>query len=112
MKDFKTLFTDIQQEVETLAQSMAGEYKDAAIADGRSLLQEMRADLERWLTLLASGDLKPQEFEWLVNSNKSLVKMTGLKQAGLAAVQVKNFSKSLLKTIITTSIQAVAQGGN
>ena len=106
MNDFQTIFNDIQSQVLSTAKEIGEEYRDAAVADGKKLLSEIRDDLERWISLLASGAIKQNEFEWLVKSNKSLVKMTALKQSGLAALRVKQFSKSLLNTIVQASLQA------
>lgn len=111
MSDFQDIFNDLQKQVVSSAKELGEEYRDTAIADGKKLLAEMKDDLERWIGLLAGGAIKKNEFEWLVNSNKSLIKMTGLKQAGLAALQVKKFSKLLLATIIDTSLKAVVTSG-
>lgn len=110
MADFAPIFKEIEQQIAVLASSTTSKYKDEAIADGKALLDDMKSDLERWLLLLANGDIKPWEFEWLVNSDKSLVKMNALKQAGLAAIRVQQFSMSLLNTIVDTSLKAVAAG--
>lgn len=107
MTDFKTLFADIQDQVQTMATQATGKYKDDAISEGKRLLKEIKEDLERWVLLLAEGHLKPEEFTWLVNSNKSLVKMTALKKAGMAVVEVKKFSVNLLNIIVEESLKAI-----
>lgn len=107
MPDFATVFDDIKSAFVSNAQELGQEYKEQALADGKALLNEVKDDLHRWLSLLAADHLKPDEFEWLVKSNKSLAKMTALKQSGIAAQQVKQFAKGLLNTIVDTSLKAV-----
>ena len=106
MTDFKSLFADIKSQVETLVTDVAVEFKADAVKDGKLLLNDLKEDLERWVESLATGQLKPEEFKWLVKSNASLVKMTALKQAGMAAVEVKKFAGKLLSAIVETAIEA------
>jgi hypothetical protein len=107
MADFTAIFKDIEKQIVTLASATTSNYKEEAIADGKLLLAAIKDDLERWLTLLKNGTIKTWEFEWLVNSDKSLVKMNALKQAGLAAVRIQQFSMSVLNMIVDTSLKAV-----
>jgi hypothetical protein len=52
--------------------------------------------------LLIEGKLTTEEFEWLVNSQKDLIQMAALKQAGLAAIRIDQFKASLLNMVVDT----------
>ena len=106
MTDFKSVFADIKSQVETLVTNVAAEFKADAVKGGKLLLKDLKVDLERWVELLNAGQLKPEEFKWLVKSNTSLTKMAALKQAGMATVEVKKFAGKLLYAITETAIQA------
>jgi hypothetical protein len=109
MAEFTAIFNDIEQQIFTIASATTSKYKDEAVADGKALLAAIKDDLERWLTLLKNGAIKSWEFEWLVNSDKSLVKMNALKQAGLAAIRIQQFSMTVLNVIVDTSLKAMAK---
>ena len=51
---------------------------------------------------LSRGDLTTQDFEWLVFSQKDLLLMEGLKQAGLASIRAEQFKNSVLSLVIDT----------
>ena len=107
MPDFDAIFKDIQTQVVTLAETTVSKYKDEAIADGKKLLAQMKDDLLRWIDLLAEKKLKTGEFEWLVNSDKEIVKMAALEKAGLAEIRVQQFSMSVLNVIADVALKSV-----
>lgn len=108
MPDTKELLNQIEQQIAVLAESTVSQYKKQAIKDGKQLLADIKVDLVRWTALLAEGKIKVNEFEWLVNSDKELVKMKALENAGLAAARVSAFGMGVLSLIIDTTLKAVA----
>jgi hypothetical protein len=107
MKEFQELFKEIEQQIVLLAQSTVSNYKEEAIEDAKEMLATMKADLIRWTGLLADNQIKINEFEWLVNSDKELVKMKSLEKAGLAASRTSAFGFSVVNLIIDTAIRKV-----
>src|SRR5215210_5989321 len=103
MEDFKELYKEIEQQIVSLAESTVSNYKEEAIKDAKQILADMKADLIRWTDLLALGQIKINEFEWLVNSDKELVKMKALEKAGLAAARTSAFGLTVMNLIIDTS---------
>jgi hypothetical protein len=100
MSNFKKIIEEILKEIESLAEGTFKEHKDKAFKDGKSFLDKIEDDLERFSNLLAKGELKAEEFKWLVRSKKDLAEMALLKQAGLAVVKIDKFKDSLLDLII------------
>ncbi len=107
MPDNSAILKEIEQQIATIAASTASKYRDEAIADGKQLLKDMKEDLLRWTKLLENGDITTVEFEWLVNSDKQLVKMKALKQAGLAAIRIEQFAMSVLNIIVDVILKRV-----
>jgi len=105
--DFKEIFETLKKQVEELATSTLKNYKTAAIKDGKQLLEAMKDDLKRWTLLLADKKLTTKDFEWLVNSQKDLVQLSALKQAGLAAIRIDQFRASVLNLIVDTVFNLV-----
>jgi hypothetical protein len=107
MPDFKEIYKGIEEQIISLAENTVSNYKDEAIKDAKQLLSDMKDDLERWTLLLANKQIKINEFEWLVNSDKELVKMKSLEKAGLAEARVSAFGHSVFNLIIDTAIKSV-----
>ncbi|MEO6454557.1 MAG: hypothetical protein ABIN97_10810 [Ginsengibacter sp.] len=107
MQDFQELFKEIEQQIVSLAESTVSNYKEEAIQDAKEMLANIKADLIRWTGLLADKQIKINEFEWLINSDKELVKMKALEKAGLAASRTSAFGFTVMNLIIDTAIRTV-----
>lgn len=105
--DFKEIFDKLKEDVIGLAQStLKGHGKDAE-NDARDLLNSIKEKLQRWTLLLANGDLTTEDFEFLVNSQKDLVTLHALKEAGLAQTKIEQFKSDVFNTIIGTVIRVI-----
>lgn len=105
MSDFSNFLGVLRDKLKELAQTSWGEYKEAAIQDGRSFVDKTRADLERWTKLLATGELSKEDFAWLVKGKEDLAELEALKLAGLAAAQLDQFRHDLVDTVIGTAFE-------
>ena len=105
--DFNSIFEQLKQGVIDLAQSTLKNYVSNAKQDAINMLNEMKEKLKRWTLLLADGKLTTSDFEWLVNSQKDLVEMDALKQAGLAAIRIDQFKASLMNLVVDTIFNLV-----
>ena len=105
--NFDDLFQQLKDGITGLAKSTVKKYVNEAKDDGKSLLESMKDKLQRWTKLLINGDLTTSDFEWLVNSQKDLVQMTALKQAGLAAIRIDQFKNSVLNLVVDTIFSAI-----
>ena len=65
MPEQEQLFKEIEGQIVALAQSTVSNFKEQAIADAKQILAELKPDLIRWTDLLARGQIKVNEFEWL-----------------------------------------------
>ncbi len=99
---FDELFDTLTEQLANLATLSLKKYTAEAKSDALQFLGEMKNKLTRWTVLLAQGDITTEDFEWLVTSQKDLVKMNGLKQAGLAAIRVDQFKNSVMNMIVDT----------
>jgi hypothetical protein len=98
--DFNELFEDLKKGVIDLAESTVKKYASKAKFDGTQMLEDMKEKLKRWTELLMEERLTTADFEWLVNSQKDLVQMEALKQAGLASIRIDQFKSSLLNMVV------------
>ena len=107
MPDQKKLFKEMEQQITSLAESTVSNFKKQAIADAKQILADLKHDLIRWTNLLAEKKIKINEFEWLVNSDKELIKMKSLENAGLAATRVSAFGLGVINIVIDTTLRKV-----
>lgn len=105
MSDFDKFWEALKAGVVDLAKQLGQQYLEAALQDGNSFLSAQKAELQRWTAELAAGKLSKEEFEDLVLGQKDLTEMEGLKQAGLAQVQLDRFVNGVLNLVITTAIK-------
>jgi hypothetical protein len=105
--DLGAIFKELEAQVVNLAKSTVSQYADAAVADGKQLLQDMKDDLARWTQELADGKITTSDFEVLVLSQKDLIEMHGLTQAGLALARIDAFKSSVFNLIIDTVFNLV-----
>lgn len=105
--DFKHVVDLLKSNIANLAEATVKNYIKQATEDGHKFIDSSKEKLERWAIQLAKGDLKPDEFEWLVDSQKDLLTMTALKQAGLAQVRVDQFKAAVLNLVVDTVFSAL-----
>ncbi len=105
--NIETLFTELKQNILTLAKASFVSFSKEAEADALSLWESMKDNLQRWTVLLAQGTLTLEDFELLVTAQKDLVEMTALQKAGLAAIKAEQFRNSVINLITDTIFSAI-----
>ena len=100
--DFPDILKQLKDALIGLAENTLKNYIDEAKSDAQTILDSMKDKLQNWAQLLANGKLTTEDFEWLVYSQKDLVEMTALKEAGLAEIRIDQFKGSVLNLIIDT----------
>jgi len=103
MADFEDYFDKLANNLEDLMKNNWKDFLDAAEADGKAFLLETKEDLKRWTRLLSNSDLTGEEFEFLVESKKDLLKLKALKKLGLTKVRIQMFQTAVIGLIIDTA---------
>lgn len=105
--DFDRLIEELKTGVGELARELLGELMDAGKKDGVAFLEASKKKLEEWTHALADGKMTRDEFEWLVQSQKSLAEMNLLKQKGLAQAKIDKFTNGVIHLIIDAAFKAI-----
>ncbi len=100
--DTEALINTLKHEIIALAESTVKEYATQAKQDGLNVVTAMEGKLKKWAAQLAEGVINIDEFQFQLGTEEALLKMTALKQAGLAAIQVDKFRNGLTDIIIKT----------
>ena len=106
-KEFNKLIRGLRNDIDDLAKLTVRRYRRAAAADARKALTNMKKDLRRWSDLLERGLLTTEDFEFLVNSQQDSMKMTALRNSGLALIRLDQFKFSFFNLIIDTTFDVI-----
>ena len=107
MLDFQKLWKDLKEQITHLAKDTVTENWQAAVQDGKDIVDQSEAKLQKWLTMLNEGQLDKEEFEFLCGGLKNLAEMEALRQAGLKAGQIDKFRTQLFALIIDAGFKFV-----
>jgi len=105
--DIGAILRDVENQTKALAQKQIKDYTQQALGDVKNSLHEGKDDLQRWVEMLARGELDKDGFESLVRGQLDLEKMEALKQAGLAAVQVESFVNGVIDIVVNAAFAAI-----
>ncbi len=107
MANFDKILNELKGNALALINSTLLDFKDQAKEDVNEFFNSSKDKLERWTTGLAKGELSKEDFKWLLESQKDLLVMNGLKQAGLAKIQIDKLKNAIINMVVDTVIDIV-----
>ena len=107
MKTFMEFWISLLVNVESFAAEKWNELKEDAIEDSKKFLTEAKDDIQRWISLLAEGQLTSDDLLWLIKGKRDLAQLLFLKEKGLAKPDLDKFFEGLLETIISTAFKLI-----
>jgi hypothetical protein len=102
MANFDEILNELKDKTLELIKSTLLDFKDQAKEDVNEFFNNSKDKLERWTTALAKGELTKDDFKWLLESQKDLLVMNGLKQAGLAKIQIDKLKNAVVNLVVNT----------
>ncbi len=106
MASFRRFWQELVQELGAYAEAQWEGHGAAARRDIEAFLSRTRGDLERWTTLLASGALTREDFEWLVLGKRDVVELAALKRKGVGKAALDRFRAGLVELVVTAAFRA------
>ena len=100
----------VKEGVGDLAKNTVGDLIPQAQADAAAFLQSSGEKLRKWGDLLANGLITPDEFEFLLGSQRDLAKMHALTALGLAATRLERFRTGLISLIVKSAFGVIGIG--
>lgn len=97
--NFDQFFQNIETNVASLAKSSLHEYADEAKADGQTIVNGMKEELQQWTVELEEGALTIDDLNFLLKEEAALAEMVSLKEAGLAEVRIDEFKVGITNVI-------------
>lgn len=108
MADFNQIFNDIKNQLGPLAEKDIKEFADQGKQDAEAFLEQSREKLQKWVQLLAEGQIDEDEFQWLVESQKAAAEMEALRAANAGTMRIEQFRDTVLNVVVKTAVMAVA----
>ncbi|MEJ7780759.1 MAG: hypothetical protein WKF68_14345 [Daejeonella sp.] len=101
--DFAELIKDLKDDIMALARKTLTERIKEAQDDAEYILDFAKINLEKWTEELADGRLDRDDFEYHLKSQRDLLSLAALKQAGISKVRIDKFKEEVF-IIITSGI--------
>lgn len=93
-----------------LVQLFADNFKSLSSESKKDLnefLTGSEEKIKRWTVLLLEEKITKEEFEWLVKSQKDILILASLKEAGISKIKLSNFKNQVISTIIKTVLTSI-----
>ena len=98
--DFEALFKEFKLSLSTLFRDKWDGLEEESKKDIDQFLNDSRKKLKRWTELLANELIDLEDYEWLIKSQKDLIFMQALHNAGVNKISLGHFKNKVIKTII------------
>lgn len=105
--DIEELLKLLKEELLLVLGESYSDYKNETKADVEAFLKLSKVKLERWTKLLQAGELTVEDYEWLLVSQKDLLILNALYQAGVSKLRLGHLKNKIIKTIVNTVIMVV-----
>ena len=105
--DFDTLLKELKINLISALGTSYLQYSSEAKHDIEAFLHDSKNKLERWSRLYKEGHINQDELTWLVKSQKDLLVLKALYQAGVSKIALGHLKNKIIKIVIDTVKVAV-----
>ncbi|WP_299211858.1 hypothetical protein [uncultured Dokdonia sp.] len=97
--NFEDLFNDLKEEIITEAKEKFGEQGKDIIVDMEKYLAHSKEKLKKWALLFAEGNIDKEELAWLLQSQKDLLVLKTLQNAGVSKISIGHFKNNVIDSL-------------
>ncbi|MEW5675591.1 hypothetical protein ABGT15_04705 [Flavobacterium enshiense] len=105
--DINKILKELKQELEIVLDAKYKELKPELESEINEFLEDSKEKLERWLFLLNSSAISPEEFEWLLKSQQNLLTLQTLQTAGISKIKLNALKNTIFKVIFQTVLKVL-----
>ena len=99
---FEEVFETLKHGVTSLAQVTIKDYVSEAESAGHELLQQMKANLEKWTVEFTEAKITQLELTDFIEGQKEVLEMAALTQMGIAEADLDNFKSGIFSLVENT----------
>ena len=103
--NFEDLFNDLKEEIITEAKEKFGEQGKDIIVDMEEYLTHSKEKLKKWTLLFADGNIDKEELAWLLQSQKDLLILKTLQNAGISKISIGHFKNKVIDSVFTKILE-------
>ena len=103
--NFEELFNDLKEEIITEAKEKFGEQGKNIVADMEEYLAHSKEKLKKWTLLFAEGNIDKEELAWLLQSQKDLLILKTLQNAGVSKISIGHFKNKVIDSVFTKILE-------
>jgi hypothetical protein len=103
--NFEELFNDLKEEIITEAKEKFGEQGKDIIADMEEYLEHSKEKLKKWSLLFAAGNIDKEELAWLLQSQKDLLILKTLQNAGVSKISIGHFKNKVIGSVFSKILE-------
>ena len=103
--NFEELFNDLKEEIITEAKEKFGEQGKDIIADMEEYLAHSKEKLKKWTLLFAAGSIDKEELAWLLQSQKDLLILKTLQNAGVSKISIGHFKNKVIDSVFSKILE-------
>lgn len=103
--NFEELFNDLKEEIITEAKEKFGEQGKDIIVDMEEYLAHSKEKLKKWTLLFAEGNIDKDELTWLLQSQKDLLILKTLQNAGVSKISIGHFKNKVIDSVFTKILE-------
>jgi hypothetical protein len=105
MATFQDFENNLKTAIDVIVQKNYSDFVNEAATDATTFLNEAKNDLARWTDLFAANSIDEDELTVLIESDKDLLELHALKQAGLAQARWDLFVNSVIQATISVAVK-------
>ncbi|NQY05589.1 MAG: hypothetical protein HRT68_05120 [Flavobacteriaceae bacterium] len=98
--DFEKLFKELKEEITQIAKDRFGDQANDIIKDMEDYLAESKEKIKKWSLLFVDGKIDKDELEWLLKSQKDILVLKTLRQAGVGMISIGHFKNKVIDTVL------------
>lgn len=103
--NFEELFNDLKEEIITEAKEKFGEQGKDIITDMEEYLAHSKEKLKKWTLLFAEEKIDKDELAWLLQSQKDLLILKTLQNAGISNISIGHFKNKVIDSVFTKILE-------
>lgn len=99
--NFEELFNNLKEEIITEAKEKFGEQGKDIITDMEEYLAHSKEKLKKWTILFTEGNIDKEELAWLLQSQKDLLILKTLQDAGVSKISIGHFKNKVIDSVFS-----------
>ena len=105
--EIEKIIKELKAELEKLFTEKFSDFPKEVKTDLEEFIEKSEEKIKRWTLLLRDNAITPEEFAWLIKSQKDLLELRALYSVGISKIKLGHFKNKVLDTILETILRII-----